>query len=492
MRPNPGILHSYRRSGKDHDAPEVFRLERVHSHLNPVKILIVANGYPPTAVGGVETYSAELSRYLAKQGHQVTVFCRESDFSRPDYTLTTEVVERVKIVRVVNDYKQAQSFRQTIVDDRLEQIFTDFLIDEQPDIVHFNHLIALSARLPLIAAAKNIPTITTLHDFWTICHRVNLIDWRGHICPGPSHGVNCAACVVGGTLRQKTAQALAKTARLAKKALPLRLRRQLRSAIFEDDDQPPALASSPEIFTERLALFTEALQTSQRLLAPSEYVRDQFASNGIPPERIEVVPLGIQDLTDSTAPKTSPDLLTFAAIGPIQPIKGMDIAIKAFRNVPGEHLRLKIYGRTDLFPRNHVRRVSELAQADTRVSLMGPFSPAERETVYASFDVLVVPSRAPETFSFVTREALSMGKPVIAARIGALPEIVQEEVNGFLFPPGDTQALTRRMAAFTQDLQLISRLSIPGPVTILNTAEHTERVISIYRQVLGAHENPAG
>lgn len=444
----------------------------------------MANGYPPTAVGGVETYSAELSRYLANQGHQVTVFCRESDFSRADYAVTTEMIDGVKIARVVNDYKQATSFRHTIIDETLEQIFDRFLGDEQPELIHFNHLIALSARLPLIAAAYNIPAITTLHDFWTICHRVNLIDWRGQICPGPLHGVNCAACVVGGTLRQKAAQVLAKTARLVKPALPLPLRRRMRSALFEDDDKPPALASSPEIFAERLEIFTKAVQSSRRILAPSEFVRSQFANNGIPSDRIEVLPLGIQDFPDLRHSKPDPGVFTFAAIGPIQPIKGMDIVIKAFRKVPGDHLRLRIYGRNDLFPRNHVRRVSELAQADPRVSLMGPFSPAERGEVYASFHVLVVSSRAPETFSFVTREALAFGKPVIAAHVGALPEIIREGTNGFLFPPGEIEPLTHLMASFAHDPQLINRLSAPGPVTIFTTAQHAERILAIYNQVL--------
>lgn len=447
-------------------------------------ILIVSNGYPPTAVGGVETYSAELSRYLARQGHQVTVFCRESDFSRPDYETTIEWVDQVKIIRVVNDYKHAHSFRQTIIDARLEQIFDEILKSEQPDLVHFNHLIALSARLPLIAAKRKIPAISTLHDFWMICHRVNLIDWRGRICPGPLHGVNCAVCVVGGTLRQKVSLAIGKTARMMKRFLPVPLRRMMRTRFLEEDDKPPALASSPEIFAERLSVFTEAILSCYRVLAPSEYVRSQFASNGIPAERIEVLSLGIEQLADIHKPQATSNLLTFAAIGPLQPIKGMDIAIKAFKKVPEENLRLNIYGRTDLFPRNHVRRVIELAQADPRVSLMGPFNPTDRASIFASFDVLIVPSRAPETFSFVAREALQMGKPVIAARIGALPEIIQHGINGFLFPPGEIQPLAGLLSLFTKDPDIIARLSIPGPVHILNTAEHAELLLAIYRQVL--------
>jgi glycosyltransferase involved in cell wall biosynthesis len=449
-----------------------------------LKILIVANGYPPTAVGGVETYTAELSRYLARQGHQVTVFCRESDFSSPDTTLTTEIVDQVKVVRVVNDFKHATSFRQTILDARMEQIFAQHIDREQPDLIHFNHLIALSARLPVIAARHHIPTVTTLHDFWTICHRVNLIDWRGRICPGPLHDVNCAACVVGGTFRQKLAQAIAKSASLVKKTLPVRFRRLLRAAIFESDDLPPALASSPEIFTERLALFTEAVLSSQRILVPSDYVRTQFASNGIPFDRIEVLPLGIEELQAVPALPRESDMLTFGAIGPLQPIKGLDIAIKAFRSVHGEQLRLKIYGRTDLFPRNHVRRVKELAETDSRVSLMGPFDPSDRSAVFATIDVLLIPSRAPETFSFVSREALALGKPVIAAQIGALPEVIHDGVNGFLFPPGEVQSLAKHITAFANDPNLIHRLTVPGPAKIINTIEHGTRMERIYQQIL--------
>ncbi|HWQ83037.1 MAG TPA: glycosyltransferase, partial [Anaerolineales bacterium] len=318
-----------------------------------MRILIVANGYPPTAMGGVEIYTAELSRYLVSQGHQVTVFCRESDFSRPDYTINTEYLDQVKIVRVVNDYKDPHSFRKTIVDPHLEQIFDEFLESEQPDLIHFNHLIALSAQLPLIAATRNIPTMITLHDFWPICHRINLIDWRGQICPGPLQGVNCAACVVRGNLRQKAAQAVGTTLYKLKGYLSNRKQSPDGTSLLETADPPPALASFPKIYADRLDLFTRAVLACRRILVPSEYVRSQYSVNGIPFDRIDVIPLGIEPVPAAQALRPTSGNLTFATIGPLQPIKGMDLVIKAFRLVSGDHLRLKIFGRTDLFPRDH-------------------------------------------------------------------------------------------------------------------------------------------
>lgn len=454
-----------------------------------MNILIVANGYPPTAVGGVETYSAELASSLARNGAQVRVFCRESDFNRPDYETTTEQQDQVAVTRVVNDFKQVHSFHQTFTDPYVERIFTEFIEVARPDLIHFNHLVGLSARLPIIASEHNIPSVMTLHDFWTICHRVNLVDWRGRICPGPLHEVNCAACVMGGTLRQKASPLIGKSARVAKRLLPARWRRSIRASLPGGEAQPPALASTPQIFTERLALFTAAVLTSQRVLVPSEYVRTQFSSNGFPRQRIEVVPLGITLRPGNQPTNPHPSRLTFAAIGPLQPIKGMDIAIKAFTKVPGDHLRLIIYGRTDLYPRNQVQHVIELTQADPRISLMGPFNPANKAAVFNTFDILIVPSPAPETFSLVAHEALALGKPVLATRIGALQDIIQDGVNGYLFEPGNHAQLAELIHSLATNPTLRGSLSAPGPVVILSIEEHTQQVENIYHQVLRESSN---
>lgn len=449
-----------------------------------MKILMVANGYPPNAVGGVETYSAELSGALARRGHAVKVFCRESNFSQADYKIITEQQDGIPITRLVNDYKQATFIQQTFSDPRLEKIFSDFIQTDRPDLIHFQHLIGLSARLPLIAAEHHIPTIITLHDFWPICHRVKLIDWQGRICPGPAFGVDCVVCTSMGSTKQQRSPIFESAVRLAKHILPARLRRSLRANVPGGEDLPTAWVASPQVFRERTALFLRAVLSARQVLAPSEYVRLELSKNGYPSERIQVLPLGIALRQVKERQKSSPDKLIFAAIGPLQPIKGMDIAIRAFSQVPGEGLRLKIYGRHDLYPREHVREVFELAKADPRVSLEGPFDPSERANIYNTFDVLIVPSPAPETFSLVAHEALTMGKPVVASRIGALADIIRDGINGYLFEPGNILQLTHLLKKFSNDPALIEQLDIPGPAVIYSPNEHACQVEAIYRQVL--------
>jgi glycosyltransferase involved in cell wall biosynthesis len=115
---------------------------------------------------------------------------------------------------------------------------------------------------------------------------------------------------------------------------------------------------------------------------------------------------------------------------------------------------------------------------------MGPFPPEQRERVLAGIDVLVIPSRAPESFSLVAREALLLGKPVVAAAVGALPEVVIDGVNGYLFQPGDIQQLKDILEKISTQPETLSRLQYPGPVPILSVEEHVDKVERIYEDLL--------
>ena len=164
-----------------------------------MKILLVSNGFPPRASGGVETYTYDLARSLVEVGFQVAVFCRDSDYDQTDYRISDYLEEGIRIIRIVNDHKKIISFQDTYVDEQVESIFRGYLGELAPDLVHINHLIALSVRLPEIVDEAGIPSVITLHDFWPLCQRVNLIDWQGNVCQGPRlDGTNCSVCVVGG------------------------------------------------------------------------------------------------------------------------------------------------------------------------------------------------------------------------------------------------------------------------------------------------------
>jgi glycosyltransferase involved in cell wall biosynthesis len=449
-------------------------------------ILIVTNGFPPSAYGGVEIYTFDLMQGLLKKGHTVSVFCRESDFSRPDFQVTEANDNGARVIRVINDYKKIASLRETFINEKIDHIFREYLLTIKPDIIHFNHFTGLSAQLPRIAADLQIPSITTLHDFWPICHRVNLINWQDQSCPGPQNGVDCFTCVNGGPEQQTFSPTYIRFIKLVKTITTPRFRRWMRQIIFpktRTEAQPPAIYLSREIFQERYELHKRAILSSKRILAPSEFVRTQFTSNGYPTERISFIPLGVSTGKPDDAPTRRTDVIVFAAIGSVLASKGLHVLIKAFSEVPAKNIQLLIFGRRDASPA-YTRQLERMASDDKRIIFMGPFSPDQRNNIINQIDVLVVPSAVPESFSLVAREALLHGKPVIASQIGALPEVIVDRVNGFLFTPGQVEELKMILSKIANNPDVLLELECPGPVPIYTIEDHVRVLENLYYEVL--------
>lgn len=447
------------------------------------KILIVTNGYPPNDLAGVEIYSADLAKGLSRKGHHVSVFCRVSDHANPDYQMIDETIDGIRVIRVVNDYKRTVSIEERFTDKRIDGIFETLVDELSPELIHFNHLIALSAHLPLIVADHEIPSVCTLHDYWSFCHRVQLINWQKQLCPGPLNGGDCPLCVIGGHREQFISKYFGWLFQFMVSIAPSALRNRLRRVIPQGARRSPVFRSTSEVFQYRYDLFKKSVLSTHRLLVPSYYVRSQFLANGYPANRIEVLPLGITPMQSTTEPVAKSNKITFTMIGSFIPTKGIDILIKAFKNVRSPKIHLEIYGPDNIAP-GYTNEIKQLAIGDARIKFMGTFPPDQRARIYQNTDVLVVPSLFPETFSLVAREALSLGRPVIASRIGALPEVIIDGINGFLFNPGSVHQLASILQRISVNPQILSRLSCPGPVQIHSMDKHIDSVLNIYGEVL--------
>jgi hypothetical protein len=100
-------------------------------------------------------------------------------------------------------------------------------------------------------------------------------------------------------------------------------------------------------------------------------------------------------------------------------------------------------------------------------------------SILAQHDVLVMPMIWEETFSILTREALSAGLPVIAARRGALPEAVQDGVNGLLFEPENAADLRRCLLRLIAEPELVRRLG-DYETQVKTLDEYAEEIENIY------------
>jgi glycosyltransferase involved in cell wall biosynthesis len=134
-------------------------------------------------------------------------------------------------------------------------------------------------------------------------------------------------------------------------------------------------------------------------------------------------------------------------VGRCEPIKGIEDLLKATALLGDCDLRLSIVGETDEDPEyfESLQQIVRRLGLQTRVQFVGRVDEeTELAHWYTRSDVLVLPSLW-EGYGIVLLEAMSFGLPVIATRVGGIPEIVSEGWNGLLVEPGNVPDLARSM-----------------------------------------------
>jgi glycosyltransferase involved in cell wall biosynthesis len=257
----------------------------------------------------------------------------------------------------------------------------------------------------------------------------------------------------------------------------------VRRTVFRDAQSVMALTGTRADFDQRFQVFFENLSVMDYLLTPSNFVGEIFKVNGYNVANFDVLPLGVDELKVSGLTTGFPNPIRLAYIGSVLPGKGLHVLLKALSQVHSLRFALDVHGRMDADP-VYGRRIKKLVRRDSRVSLKGPFGVEDKEEVYANIDLLIIPSIVPESFSLVAREALLSGTPVIASRVGALPEIILDKVNGYLFTPGDTDELAGILTELDRQPERLRELDIPGPVPIISKDEHAEALVRIYQDMI--------
>jgi len=142
--------------------------------------------------------------------------------------------------------------------------------------------------------------------------------------------------------------------------------------------------------------------------------------------------------------------------------KGIGDLLEAARRVlmayPNVHFVFAGEGR---LRQEYTRRAEDMSITD-HVTWTGLVADPFSEGLYAAADVVCQMSRWEEGFGWVIAEAMAHGKPVVGTRVGAIPEIVRNRVNGFLVDRGDSEAMAEALISLIRDPQLRERLGAAG------------------------------
>jgi glycosyltransferase involved in cell wall biosynthesis len=168
------------------------------------------------------------------------------------------------------------------------------------------------------------------------------------------------------------------------------------------------------------------------IICVSQYEMDKAASFGIDRHRMKLIYNGIHYKSDESKTSDSTDIhLLF--VGRLDYQKGFDLLLKAFAEVERTDLRLTVVGSA-------VNEDTVECPDIDAVEYLPWVTPAEVNELYKTADALIVPSRW-EGFAMVPLEGMAMGVPVIASDCTSLPELVTDNITGYLFSTGDYQAL---------------------------------------------------
>lgn len=231
--------------------------------------------------------------------------------------------------------------------------------------------------------------------------------------------------------------------------------------------------------------FAEAVRNADAVLAPSQFVVDAFESlreGGSPIRVLEnaVAPFGpvLRGDADPSAP------LRLASIGVTVEHKGFQVVVDALRLASLPESRYTIFG-VALPPLSRELHEAAAEVPGLELRLFNGFSPSHLPALLADVDVVVVPSLVAETFSVVAREAFACGLPVIASKIGALPDAIRTDDNGWLFEPGDAIGLATLLQRLNENRGLLGRAAAGiRREDVTTVASRTDRLEVLLRRVV--------
>lgn len=272
--------------------------------------------------------------------------------------------------------------------------------DTRPDVAHFHNTFPLLSPSALSAARdEGVPVVQTLHNYRLLC--VNALLFRdGHICND---------CLGHRVPWQGVAHGCYRGSRLASGAVATMIAlHRARGTWMNDVDVYIAL---------------------------TEFARRTFIAGGLPADRIVVKPNFVHP--DPGLGDAAGNFALF--VGRLVPEKGIRTLIDAWQHI-GVSIPLRIVGDGPLAP-----EVAAAAAQCAGITWLGRHPRAEVLALMRAATLLIFPSTWYEGFGMTVAEALAVGLPVVASRVGGMAALIDDGRTGVHFPPGDAAALADRV-----------------------------------------------
>jgi len=394
-------------------------------------------------IGGKERYIAEVKPLLAGRGIDYAEFCLAEAGNAPS-PWAAFFPPRLA-VDSPNPLRRLQAAALRIYNRQSARALRRLLDYAPCDVAHVHSAHHFSAATLRALARRDIPVVWTLHDYLAICPVATLFT-ADEVCE------RCRGGRFYQAVRYRCAQSgLAGSAVAA-----------LDSAWMR---------------------WSGALASVRRFIAPSDFAARMAVAFGLPEDRL--VTIHYFAPVDKWPPEAMPERGPITFIGRLYRQKGAHVFLEALAR-----LRLPA-GQRVVIAGDGPELAALKAQAErlglSQVAFTGALDEAGVHRLLRESRVVVVPSIWYEVLGIVILEAFAVGRPVVAAAVGGIPEVVIHGQTGLLCQPGDAEALADQIATLlaspTQAAEM-GKAARRYAETAFSPARHLDQLVQVYKEAI--------
>lgn len=394
------------------------------------KLSLVNVFFPPQAIGGATRVVADNFEHLKDEyadQYEITVFTSQAEH-KPPYQMDTYTHEGTRVYRTTIQWREHMDWYPQ--DEQVGKLFAEYLEAEKPDLIHFHCIQRLGGSIIEAAQKAEIPYIVTVHDAWWISDYQFLVDTKNKVYPDGHPDI------------------------YEKRALPNNI--------------------SLEASIERALYLKDLLRQAEKVLTVSNRFAEIYRKNGIPD--IIINKNGISETTHwqpkNTSNKTK---IVCGHIGGMAEHKGYFLLKDAVKALQPKNIELLVVDHSHEENYRH-----PVLWGKVPVTFTGRVRQEHIVDLYRQIDVLFAPSKWPESYGLVTREAAACGCWVVASNLGGIGEDVIEGQSGFVIEP-TLKALVACLEKIDSDPSRYKGLA--EPQQLRSVKEQVNELVEFYNQI---------
>lgn len=344
--------------------------------------------------------------------------------------------------------KKTATFLQIPYNLRKARMIEKFVSEHKPDLAHVHNVFPmLSPSVYGALARKAIPVVQTIHNY-------------RFLCPNGLFYVNgktCEACQENGYWEA------------------------IKNRCMHGSLATSALYAAAVSWGWRNGSISSRID---RYIALNAFVAGKLVVAGLPKEKICICGNFVSDFADTTTTKERYALY----LGRLSSEKGLTTLLNAARSVP--ELPIRIAGAGPL--EDDLRRVID-EPGMHHIQLVGHVAGEAKRRLIAEALCMVTPSECYENFPLSVAESLAQGTPVIASHIGGLPDLIEHDHTGLLFPAGDSKALAECLSWMNSNPLRANEMAVnalDAARTRFSPQRHMDQLLEIYQEALANRITP--